>query len=75
MKALNIITLVLIIVGSLNWGLVAMNANLVAGIFGEDTAMTNIIYGLVGLAALWQLIPLLQSLRTPSAQTEVNRTL
>ena len=60
MRAINLITLVLVIVGGLNWGLVgAFNFNLVAAIFGEMSALSRIVYVLVGLSALWQIIPLL----------------
>jgi uncharacterized membrane protein YuzA (DUF378 family) len=53
MKALEWIALILVIVGGLNWGLVGLlNYNLVTAIFGDGT-LTNIIYDLVGLAAIW----------------------
>ena len=59
MKALNLITLVLVIVGGLNWGLVgAFDFNLVAALLGEGSALSRIVYVLVGLSALWQLVPL-----------------
>lgn len=62
MKALNIITLILVIVGGINWGLVgAFDFNLVAALFGEDSTLSRIVYVLVGLSALWQLIPLIRS--------------
>ena len=55
MKALNLITLMLIIVGGRNWGLVgAFEFDLVATIFGgEETAGARLIYVLVGLSALY----------------------
>ena len=56
MRALNILTLVLLIVGGLNWGLVgAFGFDLVAALFGEGSALSRIVYGLVGLSALWQI--------------------
>jgi len=59
MRAVNIVTLVLLIVGGLNWGLVGLlDFNLVSAIFGDMTPLSRIIYVLVGLSALWQLIPL-----------------
>lgn len=62
MKALNIITLILVIVGGLNWGLVgAFEFDLVAALFGEGSPLSRIVYVLVGLSALWQLIPLARS--------------
>ena len=52
---MDTIALILSIVGSLNWGLVALfKFDLVAWIFGGQAAvLSRIIYGLVGLAGLW----------------------
>jgi uncharacterized membrane protein YuzA (DUF378 family) len=59
MRVLNTITLVLLIVGGLNWGLVGLlNFDLVAAIFGEMSPLSRIVYSLVGLSASWQLVPL-----------------
>ncbi|WP_421725880.1 DUF378 domain-containing protein [Bauldia sp.] len=59
MKAIDIVTLILIIVGGINWGLIGLfGFNLVEAIFGAGTVLTTIIYIVVGLSALWQLIPL-----------------
>jgi uncharacterized membrane protein YuzA (DUF378 family) len=59
MTAINKITLVLLIVGGINWGLVGLfNFDLVAALFGEMSALSRIVYTLVGASALWQLIPL-----------------
>ena len=59
MTVLNKITLVLLIVGGLNWGLVGLfNFDLVAAIFGEMSLLSRVVYSLVGLSSLWQLIPL-----------------
>ena len=59
MKAINVLTLILLIVGGLNWGLVGLaDFDLVAALFGEMSALSRIVYILVGLSALWQLIPL-----------------
>jgi uncharacterized membrane protein YuzA (DUF378 family) len=59
MRTVNVITLVLLIIGGLNWGLVGLfGFDLVAAIFGEMSAFSRIVYCLVGLSALWQLIPL-----------------
>jgi uncharacterized protein len=50
------IALVLVIVGGLNWGLVGLfDWNLVAEIFGEGAFLTNTIYVIVGIAALWMI--------------------
>ena len=61
MRALNVITLVLLIVGGLNWGLVGLfDFDLVAALFGEKSTLARIVYILVGLSAVWQIIPLLK---------------
>jgi uncharacterized membrane protein YuzA (DUF378 family) len=70
MKPLNLITLILLIVGGLNWGLVGLfNVDLVATLFGAGSTLARIVYLLVGLSALWQLIPLFAGFRSdePSA--------
>jgi uncharacterized protein len=59
MKPLNLITLILVIVGGVNWGLVGLfNFDLVATLFGDGSMLARIVYVLVGLSALWQLVPL-----------------
>jgi uncharacterized membrane protein YuzA (DUF378 family) len=75
MKGLNVLALILVIVGALNWGLVALfEWDLVAEIFGETFGTTNvgsrIIYGLVGLAGLYLAVTLLPAiLRSDSRLT------
>lgn len=57
LNALDWISLILIIIGGLNWGLVGLfKFNLVDALFKEDSALSRVIYTLVGLAALWVLI-------------------
>jgi hypothetical protein len=59
MRIVNTITLILVIIGGLNWGLVGLfGFDLVAALFGEMSALSRIVYILVGASALWQLIPL-----------------
>lgn len=62
MRVLNIITLILLIIGGLNWGLVGLfQFDLVAALFGgQGAGLARIIYILVGLAAVWQLMPLVR---------------
>lgn len=65
MKALNLITLVLVIVGGVNWGLVGLlGFDLVAAIFGAGSFLARTVYTLVGLSALWQLMPLVAAFGT-----------
>jgi uncharacterized membrane protein YuzA (DUF378 family) len=60
MKKLDIAAAALLIVGGLNWGLVAIaDFDLVAALvglqFGETNAASRLVYGLVGLAAVYQI--------------------
>ncbi len=52
---MDMIALILSIIGSLNWGLVALfKFDLVAWLFGGQTAMlSRLVYALVALAGLW----------------------
>lgn len=57
MKPIDVIAAVLLVVGGLNWGLVGiLDFNLVAALFGSGTILASIVYGLVGLAALYQIV-------------------
>ena len=61
MTAINKITLLLLIVGGLNWGLVgALNFDLVAAIFGDMSVISRIVYVVVGISALAQVVPLVK---------------
>lgn len=43
-------------VGALNWGLVGLfDFNLVSFLFGSMTAMENLVYVVVGVAAVWDM--------------------
>ncbi len=55
MKALDIVMLVLLIVGGLNWGLWgAFEFDLVAALLGGSTAMlAKVVYIVVGLSAIY----------------------
>lgn len=65
MKAINLLTLVLVIVGGVNWGLVGLlDLDLVATLFGPGSILSRLVYILVGLSALWQLVPLAQAFGT-----------
>lgn len=48
------LALVLLIVGGLNWGLIgAFDIDLVAMLFGDMSVLSRIVYGLVGLSAIY----------------------
>ena len=76
MKALDFLTGALLVVGGLNWGLVAIaEFDLVAAVvgeeFGETNALSRIVYGLVGLSAVYQAtrLPMLASREGRDART------
>ena len=63
MKRIDLIAAVLVLVGALNWGLVAIaEFDLVATVFGMEFGETNvasrIVYGLVGLAGVYGVVSL-----------------
>lgn len=76
MKWLNVITLALVIVGGVNWGLVALGGpelDLVASLFGgQAAALSRLIYGLVGVSALWQLMPFFKAMRVGEVSAEAD---
>jgi uncharacterized membrane protein YuzA (DUF378 family) len=56
MRTATWIALILLIVGGVNWLLVgAFNFDLVATLFGDMSALSRIVYIVVGLAALYVL--------------------
>ncbi len=63
MRAINLVTLILIIIGGLNWlsmGLAGFDV--LAAVFGgTGGVVTRIAYVIIGLSALWQLMPFVQS--------------
>jgi uncharacterized membrane protein YuzA (DUF378 family) len=61
MRQVDALATLLLVVGAVNWGLVGFaRFDLVAELFGmrfgETSAVTSIIYGLVGLAGVYRLI-------------------
>ena len=76
MKKLDMLTAALLIVGGLNWGLVAIAefdlvATLVGLDFGETNAASRLVYGLVGLAAVYQVAQQAAIRRRWSSQSAV----
>lgn len=60
MRTVNIVALILVIVGALNWLLVGLfSFDLVAALFGTLSALSRIVYILVGLSGVWLLFTLL----------------
>jgi uncharacterized membrane protein YuzA (DUF378 family) len=63
MRKLDVLAVALVVVGGLNWGLVAIAefdlvATLVGLDFGETNAASRVVYGLVGLASAYELTTL-----------------
>ena len=59
MKKLDVTAAALVIIGAVNWGLAgAFHLDLVATVFGmrfgETSALSTVVYSLVGLAGLYQ---------------------
>jgi uncharacterized membrane protein YuzA (DUF378 family) len=53
MKAIKLVTKLLLVVGGLNWGLVGVfDFDLVSTFFGHMTALSRTVYILVGLSAV-----------------------
>jgi uncharacterized membrane protein YuzA (DUF378 family) len=64
MKALKMLALILVIVGGLNWGLVGLfSFDLVAFIFGEASLLSNIVYTLVGVSAVYTAVAILPEIK------------
>ncbi len=61
LNAFDWVALVLVVVGGLNWGLVGLfKFDLVATIFGDMSALSRIVYALVGLSAVYVAVALAQ---------------
>lgn len=55
LHTLNVIAVVLLLIGGLNWGLIGLfNTDLVGMIFGD--AISRIIFVLIGIAALYRIV-------------------
>ena len=57
MYILRMITLVLVLIGALNWGLIGIfGFDLVSSIFGDMSLLSRIVYALVGISAVMLLV-------------------
>jgi len=53
-KGLDYTALTVVIIGSINWGLIGfINFNLVSYLFGASSMLSKIIYGAVGICGLY----------------------
>ena len=54
MKAIDYIVLLLVIIGTINWGLVGFfGLDLVAFLFGSMSVLSRIIYAVIGICGLY----------------------
>ncbi|KGK87253.1 hypothetical protein SDC9_139971 [bioreactor metagenome] len=54
MRGLDVIALILVVIGAINWGLIGFfDFNLVSALFGSMTTFSRVIYSLVGIAGLY----------------------
>lgn len=57
MKAVHVISFILLVVGGLNWGLVGVNNyNLVDSVLGAGSTAAMVVYVLVGLSAIFEIV-------------------
>ncbi|MBS2003491.1 MAG: DUF378 domain-containing protein [Candidatus Obscuribacterales bacterium] len=62
MKNLELLAIVLLVIGGINWGLVgAFNYNVVTSLLGDGSTMTRAVYALVGLCALYEAFKMMKS--------------
>lgn len=75
MHLLNITTLLLIIIGGINWLFVGVfGADLIGSALGGDNSgLTRIAFVLVGLSAIYQLMPLFQAVGSDEITAERGR--
>jgi uncharacterized membrane protein YuzA (DUF378 family) len=56
MHTISIIALILLLIGGISWGLVgAFGVEIISSVFGMGSTLTNIIYILIGISALWKI--------------------
>ena len=56
LTALDMVALILLVIGGLNWGLVGFfDYNLVGHVFGSMPMLGKLVYDVIGLAALYQI--------------------
>ncbi|MBP9719122.1 MAG: DUF378 domain-containing protein [Candidatus Levybacteria bacterium] len=57
MKNVHMVTITLVLVGALNWGLLGLfNFNLVTALLGAWPAVVSLVYVLIGLSAVYEAV-------------------
>jgi uncharacterized membrane protein YuzA (DUF378 family) len=73
LKRLDPVWIALLIIGGLNWAVLALfETNVVSEVFGTGT-VTDVIYVLVGVAALMFVPRLLEGMHLPGRRTRPHR--
>lgn len=72
MRTVNLVALVLVVVGAVNWGLVGLaQFDLVAALFGgPDAALSRVVYSLVGLAGVTLIVTQAAARTAPGSTAE-----
>ena len=70
MRTMNLVTLVLIILGGLNWLSMGVAGYDIVGMILGGGALARLAYVIVGLAAVWQLMPGFQSFTVGEVDAE-----
>lgn len=77
LNSFNLIAFIVLVIGGINWGSIALfNVDLVSLVFGDSTLSSRIVYGLVGISAVYLLLSTLTS-NAPAEQqfqTDIRRT-
>ncbi|MBP1888845.1 uncharacterized membrane protein YuzA (DUF378 family) [Clostridium moniliforme] len=56
MKFLDTLALLLVIIGAINWGLIGFfQFDLVKALFGDMSALSRIVYSIIGIAGLYSI--------------------
>lgn len=72
MKALHMVSFILLVIGGLNWLVLAIFNWDIGQLFGGmESAVSRVIYVLVGLAAIYELVTHKGNCKTCSGQTQM----
>ena len=71
---MNAVTLLLVVVGAVNWGLVGLfQFDLVAAIFGgHEATLSRLVYIVVAASGLYQLLPLMTAISSDKHEAQIS---
>lgn len=74
MKIINLSTLVVVILGGINWGIVGNGGvDMVTAILGAGSLMARAVHMTIGLAAIYQILPLIKAIDIDQPRAEASR--